>query len=224
MIIASCLFTAPAVVNAQESFVCPDWEHDPKRARNEIGLNLVGAVYFGYDPLYPHPAFFRLSLLNGVSFKKRNGKNAYRASVDVFRDSFEARRGRHAAPGYYSTTGSAVRSEVRLGIEHRFTSGAVKPVLAIDFVGRHEHLHLDGEGWGDAAWQQQPEPFSYTSTTMRYGISASIGLSWTISKRFSCSAEGGAWVVLIDDPDVPLGTRSPVVLDALRSLSLNYYW
>ena len=193
-------------------------------ARNEIGLNLLGWVYFNYDPVYPHPAYCQLSIVNGITYTRRIRKSALRFGVDVFRNRFEAGRGASSNPGFFSATGSAVRTDLRLSFEHQFTSSPVRPYAAINLVARHERLRLDGEGWGDLAWQQVPEPYAYHISSMRYGPAVSIGMSWRLSKRFSCSIEGDVWFVLIGDDDVPYSARSTVYFDVLRSFSINYHW
>lgn len=212
-----CLPWVPAAY-AQDVIACPVIRGDPSPARNEVGVNVLGLLHFGYDPLYPRPEEPRASFVNGVLFKRRYSRNAVRVSVDVYRDSFEARRGMGTNPGYYSATGSAVRTEIRSGFERQFTSGRIQPHAAIDLMAGHERTRLEGEGWGDLAWQQGPEHGS-----MRYGIALSIGLSWRFSSRFSCSAEGGAWFILIEDGSGQAGDRA-MVYDVLRSFSLNYHW
>lgn len=58
-----------------------------------VGLNTFGLLYFGYDPLYARPKYPRVSFVNGAFYKRRLGRSAIRASMDVFRDSFEAEQG-----------------------------------------------------------------------------------------------------------------------------------
>lgn len=178
----SFLGVASTSAPAQSTVVCPDIRGDCPKARHEIGVNGLGLVHFIYDPLYPRPKDPQVSVLNGISYKRRVGRNAYRLSMDVFRDAFESRQGSRERPGYYSAAGRGVRAEVRLGYEVQFTSGRLRPYAAADIVGRHEWLRLNGEGWGDLAWQREPEQYGYNITTMRYGPAISIGLSFRISK------------------------------------------
>lgn len=212
-------------VCAQDALACPSLGSDPKgRSHNEVGLNVLGLIYFNYDRVYPNPGYSRLSVLNGVSFKRRTGRNAYRMIAEVFRDEFEKRHGEISKPLYFAVTGSGVRTEARVGFERQFASGKFRPYGAIDLFGTYERLRLTGEGWGDPAWQPGPEPYAYDVSSTRYGVSASIGLSWKLSKHFSCSAENSWAFVLIEHGSAPYWYRSRVYVDPLRSFSFNYHW
>lgn len=220
-----CFFwLSAASVSAQSALACPEFEPDSPKARNEIGVNILGWVHFSYDPVYPRPAYMRMSILNGISFKRRFAKSAIRGSMDVFRDSFEAGRGERAIPGYFSASGSAVRAEMRFGFEHHLTRSRIRPYAALDLVAQHERVRLDGEGRGDVAWGVDIQQYGYDRSIMRYGIALSTGLSWKLSKRFSCSVEGGAWIVLIDNDVLSNSARGTVYVDVLRSFALYYTW
>ncbi len=213
------------MISAQTSVGSPDIDGTSTNARNEIGVNVLGLVHFDYDRLYPRPQGPRISFGNGISYQRWVGRGAFRFSMDLFRDAFEAGLGTRDGPKYFSATGTGMRTEVRFGYEHQFGSGRIKSYAAIDLVGGHERLRLNGEGWGDLAWQSEPEPYAYETSSVHYGIAPSVGLSWRLSKRFSCSMESSVLFVLINQEDnPPRGIHSKVYFDVLRSASVNYHF
>lgn len=220
----SFLWLASTSVLAQEALACPDMGDVRSTPKHEIGVNVLSLVHFAYNPLYSRPEYNRLSFLNGLSYKRRVGQNAYRLSMDMFRDAFEVgvhSIGRH---GSSSATGSALRTELRLGFEHQFTSGRIRPFAAGDIVVRREHVRLSGEGTGGIYGLVDPEPSGYDITSMRIGPALSLGLTCRISKRFSCAMESSVLFVLYYQDDSVLDvTRFQVYSDLLRSVSLNYH-
>lgn len=219
------IWLAFAPVRAQEALVCPDFDSGEQVTRNEIGVNLFSCVHFPYDPVYPHPDYSRMSIVNGIAYRRRLRNNALRASADVFRDYFDAKQGVPSVPGYFSAGASAIRTDLRFGFERQFNSRRFRPYAAIDVVAMRDVVRLNGEGRGGfVASGSEPEPYQYTYSSMRYGTSASLGLYWRFSKRFSCSAEGGAWLVLIDDDAIPYSARARVYVDVLRSFAISYTW
>ena len=218
----SILALASTSVFAQSSEKRAAIGDDPK---NEIGVNMLGWVHFDYDLLYPRPKGPGFSLMNGVSYKRRVGRAAYRISLDVFRNTFEAGLGTRDRPKYFSATGTGVRTEVRAGYELQFTTGAIRPYAGLDLVASHERLQLSGEGWGDLAWQPEPESYGYDFSTMHYGTSVSIGLAGRLSRRFSCAMESSVLFILHDqESNSNIGNHTSVYFDAVRSFSLNYHF
>lgn len=223
-----CLARAASMqIHAQEAAVCPDWASDHQRTTNEVGVNTLALLYFDYDPLNSRPKQPRTSIGNGVSYKRRSGRNAVQASLDVFRDSFEASDGEPGVSRQYSfANGSAVRTEVRIGFEHQFVPGRVRPYAAIDLVGGHERVQLAGDGGGGdfVAPPVGSQSFGYDMSTLRYGTALSIGLSWRFSDHFSCSAESSCWFALMMETDTEDRDRSTIIPDVLRAFSINYHW
>lgn len=213
---------APTQICGQDLLKCPSFGSDVAMMRGEIGLNLLGWVYFDYDPVYPRPSNPRSSIVNGIIYRRRIGNNAIRAGLEVFRDQFEASRGVYGISGYYSASGSSVRKELRLGYERKITCKRVNPYVAIDLVARLERVQLEGEGIGDVAWGWEIQKYAYDVRTLRLGPSVSIGLSWRFSGRFSFSAEGGAWLRLVGGDNVPYTSNTRIYYDVLRSLSIHY--
>lgn len=166
-----------------------------------------------------------MSILNGIAYKCGWKNSVVRIGAEFFRDSFEAGLGTSSVPGYSSVAGYANRSALRLGAEHRFSSGRLRPLVAIDIVAQNDRARVDGEGRpADVAWGVEILPYGYAYNAMRFGASASFGLHGRISRHFSCALEGGAWFVIVDDAAVPYSARSKVHVDVLRSFALCYTW
>lgn len=211
------MLTTP--VHAQSAIACPDMGDDRPMNRHEIGLNMIGLVHFAYNSLYSRPKDPRVGILNGFSYKRRTGLNAYRVSLDMFRDDFEVGWSSTARHGYSSAIGSGLRTELRLGFERQFTSGRIRPLAAVDIVGRREHVRFSGDGTSGLYGPLEPMSHGYNITSMRYGPALSIGLAYSISKRFSCSMESSVLFVLYyqDDSDLDIMRSCRLPLDSGHS-------
>lgn len=214
---------ATTSVHAQSAIACPVLGAGSTTAKHELGINVFGLLDLHYHGLYPSPKIPRIGLLNGINYKRRVGRNAYRVSMDLYRDAFDIEKGNSDRSGYYAVHGNGMRGEIRLGFERQFLTTRFAPFAAIDIVGGFEKLELIGEGRGGFISQPEPEPYSYNTLSNRFGAALSVGFAYRFSKRITCSLESSAMVVLFDQHTYDtLGERSRFYLDPLRSVSLNY--
>ena len=212
-----------------QSLPCPAFGEKDTRYTSEVGLNLIGLVTIRYIEVLPNPVNPRLSVLNGVNFKRRSGRHAYRVSIDAFRNSFELGQGTPDKSPYFIIRGHSLRTELRVGYENHLTKTRFRPYWAVDVGLGYECTKADGEGRGGFMWGVEPGPYSYDLTTKRITAGLSIGISYRLSHYLSIGVETSVYGMYEQQEYTLSTTGGPgdpgtgFGVDPVRSFWLQYH-
>jgi len=173
----------------QVDMACPVLGKELSR-RNELGLNLFGLVSYDQKTPWLMPDGPRPSIMNGLMFKRHYGRHAFRAGLDLFRDSYDENYG---PPPDFASSCNTFRADLRFGYQRSIAQGKIRPYVAADFGLSYGRTTGEGKSYNGTFG---PGTYEYQIDRNRFGFGFVVGVDYRPFNRFSISAESSlilAW-------------------------------
>lgn len=164
-------------------------QKEPRGVEQELGINMVSWINVDVENAFHGDGDIRY--VNGLLYKLHCGRNAWRAGVDVFRDSYVIGTSMGEGGDYPSNhgyrEGCSSDARVRLGYQRSFGTCDLKPFAGVDVGFRYVKGHYDFEGNGDFIYN--PTWGSGSNTTELLFIAPLFGMNYRPTVHWSFAVE-----------------------------------
>ena len=165
------------------------FSQDSSTKKHEIGLTIY-SLNNGYNAVTDDYDFYFMfaiqhAYLNGLSYKLHKGNNAFRCSAQYQYEKLPASGigGEYEAGQLY--WGKMYNIEGRLGYEHAFGKGKLKPLLFTDLVFSYGYT----DGINGAYIGEKFDPTKNEIKSFSYGVSPGVGVAYQLLSMLSVRLE-----------------------------------
>ena len=216
-----------------------DSQKEPCSVEHELGVNVVSWLNASLETAFDGSG--DIHYVNGLLYKLHCGRNAWRAGLDVFRESYVIGTSMGEGGDYASThtyrEGCSSDARVRLGYQRSFGTCDLKPFAGVDVGFRYVKEQYDFEFNGDFIYN--PTWGSGSITTEALFIAPLFGLNYRPTAHWSFTVEAAfSWSKGRSEKErTERSYMSPeehtysysqevkgALVDPLRTVSLNYHF